>query len=84
MFEDYFSGVYAAFLGTRFINGIVSEWQIYMIKENISQYQEKLIERSPLYVYEKDEQKRQMKQCLDAYIHGIKDMLTNEGRLLKG
>lgn len=84
MLENYFKGVYAAYLGSRFINGIVSEWQIEMIKEDILRYQESLIDHSQSSAYEKDVEKRQMKQSLDAYIHGVKDMLKSEGRLLKG
>lgn len=82
MTETYFRGVFAAYLGTGFISGPVSEWQINMIKEGISRYHESLIEHSSLSDQEKEEKKRQMKQSLEVYIHGVKDMLSSEGRLV--
>lgn len=82
MLEKYFQGVFAAFLGAGFMSGFVSEWQIDMIKENISRYNESLIDRSRLSNQEKEDQKRQMKQSLELYIHGVKDLLAGEGRLL--
>ena len=48
MLENYFRGVFAAYLGTGFLNGPVSEWQIDMIKENISRFHETLIDHSCL------------------------------------
>lgn len=33
MVNDYFRGVFAAYWGTGFMNGPISEWQIEIIKE---------------------------------------------------
>lgn len=82
MGEQYFKGVLAAYLGKNFMNGAVSEWQIDVIKESISHYYEAMIEHSQLSYQEKEEQKRQMKQSLEAYIHGVKDELRAKGRLV--
>ena len=81
MGEQYFKGVLAAYLGANFMNGAVTEWQIEVIKENISHYCEAQIDHSLLSYQEKEEQKRQMKQSLEVYIHGVKDELRAKGRL---
>lgn len=81
MGEQYIKGVLAAYLGANFMNGCVSEWQIDVIKENISRYSEVQIEHSLLSYQGKEEQKHQMKQNLEAYIQGLKDQLRREGRL---
>ena len=65
MLENYFKGVFGAYLGAGFINGPVSDWQIDIIKESISRYHEALIEHSYLTVKAKEEQKRQMKRSLE-------------------
>lgn len=80
MGEQYFKGVLAAYLGANFMNGSVSEWQIDVIKENLSRYSEAQIEHSLLSYQDKEEQKRQMKQSLEVYIQGVKDELRREGR----
>ena len=81
MDEQYFKGVVAAYLGANFMNGPVPEWQIDVIKENISHYCEAQIEHSRLSHQEKEEQKHQMKQSLEVYIQGVKDELKRVGRL---
>ena len=82
MGEQYFKGVLAAFLGANFFSGTVSEWQIDMVKEDISHYCERQIDQS-LYSYqEKENQKHQMKQSLEMYIQGVKDELRAKGRLM--
>lgn len=81
MGEQYFKGVLAAYLGANFMIGSVPEWQIDVIKECISRYHEAMIDHSPLSHQEKEEQKRQMKQSLEVYIHGVKDELRAKGRL---
>lgn len=81
MGEQYFKGVLAAYLGANFMNGPVSEWQIDVIKEDISRFSEAMIEHSQLTYQEKENQKHQMKQSLEAYIHGVKDELRVKGRL---
>lgn len=81
MGEQYFKGVFAAYLGANFLNRAVSEWQIDVIKESILHYYEAMIEHSQLSYQEKEEQKRQMKQRLEVYIQGVKDELRVKGRL---
>ena len=63
------------------MNGPIAEWQIDIIKENISHYCEAMIDHSQLSYQEKEEQKRQMKQSLDVYIHGVKDEMKAAGRM---
>ena len=82
MGEQYIKGVLAAYLGSNFMNDSVSEWQIDVIKESISHDYEAMIEHSRLSYQEKEEQKHQMKQNLEVYIHGLKDELRREGRLV--
>ena len=79
--EQYFSGVLAAYLGSNFICGPIPEWQIDVIKENISHYCETLIDHSGLSYQEKEDQKRQMKQRLEVYIQGVKDEMRSKGRM---
>lgn len=81
MGEQYFRGILAAFLGTSFFGGFVSEWQIDMVKEYISHFCERQIDQS-LYSYQdKENRKLQMKQSLEVYIKGVKDELRAKGRL---
>lgn len=81
MINDYFRGVFAAYLGAGFMNGTISEWQIDTIKENISRFNEAKIDHSQLTPQEKEEQKRQMKQSLEVYIQGVKDELRGKERI---
>lgn len=81
MGEQYFKGVISAYLGANFMNGPVPEWQIDVIKENISRFSEAQIEHSLLSYQEKKEQKHQMKQSLEEYVQGVKDELRVKGRL---
>ena len=81
MGEQYFKGVLAAYLGANFMNGAVQEWQIDVVKEYISRFSEAMIEHSQLTCQEKEDQKHQMKQNLEAYILGVKDELRAKGRL---
>jgi len=82
MGEQYFKGVLAGYLGANFMCGPITEWQIDIIKENISHYCEATIDHSQLSYQEKEDQKRQLKQSLEAYIHGLKDELRTEGRMV--
>lgn len=84
MEESFFRGVFVAYLGANFISGFVAEWQIDMIKENISRYNETMIDSLQLSYQEKEDRKQLMKRNLEAYIYGVKDTLTREGRLVKG
>ena len=82
MGEQYFKGVFAAFLGVNYMSSPIAEWQIDVVKENISHYCEAQIDHSQLSYQEKDEQKRQMKQNLEEYILGVKDELRSKGRMM--
>lgn len=82
MGEQYFKGVLAAYLDSSFNNAPIFEWQIDMVKEDLSRFCEAMIDHSQLSYQEKEEQKRQMKQSLEVYIHGFKDELRGKGRLV--
>ena len=71
--EQYFKGVLAGYLGSNFMTSPITEWQIDVIKGNISHYCEATIDHSLLSYQEKEDQKRQMKQSLEVYIQGVKD-----------
>ena len=45
MGEQYFKGVLAGYLGANFMCGPITEWQIDIIKENISHYCEATIDK---------------------------------------
>ena len=81
MGEQYFKGVMAGYLGASFMCGPITEWQIDIIKEKISQYCEATIDHSPLSYQQKEDQKRQMKQSLEVYIQGVKDEMMGKERL---
>ena len=81
MGEQYFKGVLAGYLGANFMCGLITEWQIDIIKENISHYCEALIDHSQLSFQEKAEQKRQMKQSLEVFIKGVKDEMRAKGKM---
>lgn len=81
MSEDYYKGVFAAYLGASFISGLVSEWQIDALKESISHYCEAMIEHSQQSYMKKEEQKGQMKLNLEGYIKGVKDEMKATGRM---
>ena len=81
MGEQYFKGVLAGYLGANYTYGQITEWQIDIIKENISHYCEATIDHSQLSYQEKEEQKHQMKQSLELYIQGVKDEMRATGRM---
>ena len=81
MTDQYFKGIVAAYLGANFMSGPIQEWQIDMVKENISHYCERLIDHSLLSYQDREEQKRQMKQSLEVYIQGVKDEMRAIGRM---
>jgi hypothetical protein len=58
-----------------------TEWQIDIIKENISHYCEATIDHSQLSYQEKEDQKRQMKLSQEVYIQGVKDEMRGAGRM---
>ena len=55
MGEQYFKGVLAGYLGVNFMCGPITEWQIDIIKENISHYCEAPNETKPGSVYPRRE-----------------------------
>lgn len=82
MSEQYFRGVLAAYLGSALTRGPIMEWQIDMIKEDISRYNEAKIDHSQLSSQDKEEHKRQMKQSLEQYTRGFKDEMKAKGWLV--
>ena len=80
--EQYLKGVLAGYLGANLMYGPITEWQIDIIKENLSHYCEATIDHSQLSYQEKEDQKRQMKQSLEVYIHGVKDEMRAKGRMM--
>lgn len=82
MGEQHFKGVLAGYLGANYIRGTITEWQIDIIKENISHYCEATIDHSQLSYQEKEDQKRQMKQSLEVYIQGVKDEMRTDNMKL--
>lgn len=82
MGDIYIKGLYRTCYIARFMDEPISENQVDTIKEGITRYWELKIDSSPLSFQEKEEQKRQMKQSVDAYNHGIKDGLIMNGRLM--
>ena len=82
MVEQYFKGMLASYLGANFTSGSITEWQINIIKENISHYFEAMIDHSQSSYQEKEDQKRQMKQSLEVYIQGVKDEMRGTGRMI--
>ena len=81
MGEQYFKGVLAGYLGANFTIGPITEWQIDVIKKDISHYCEATIDHSLLSYQEKEEQKRQMKQSLEVYIQGVKNEMRSKRRM---
>lgn len=81
MGEQYFKGVLAGYLGANFMCCPIIEWQIDIIKENISHYCEATIDHSQLSYQEKEDQMPQMKQSLEVYIQGVKDEMRGMGRM---
>lgn len=79
--EQYIKGVLAGYLGASFASDLFTEWQIDIIKDNISHYCDATIDHSQLSYQEKEEQKRKMKQSLEVYIQGVKDEMRGTGRM---
>ena len=81
MGEQYFKGVLAGYLGANFMSGPITEWQIDIIKENISHYCEATIDHSRLSYQEKEEWRRGRRQRMEVYIQGVKDEMRAKGRM---
>lgn len=71
--QAYWGGRFAAYMETISKNTPLTDRRIDKIKEDLKHYCEKMIDDSKLSDEEKEEQKRQMKQCLEVYIQGVKD-----------
>ena len=81
MADNYFKGLYGGFVGAKIISAPISDSEIDTIKEDISRFCESKIDHSMLSDHEKEEQKRQMKQSLETFVHEMKDGLRIDGRL---
>lgn len=67
--QAYLEGMLWAAYGVKVISGSVAEWQIDNVKESALKLKEAEIDHSQLSYQEKEEQKHQMKQSLEVYIH---------------
>lgn len=81
MADYYLKALFGAHIGANIISMPITELEIDTIKEVISRSCESVIDHDMLSDHEKEEQKRQMKQILEFFIHGIKDGLRYEGKL---
>ena len=81
-FGAYFEGAYRAAIASCFIGGRISEQQIDFVKEVVSKFREAEIDHLSLSDSDKEEQKSQWKQWLDATTRGIKDELRGVGELM--
>lgn len=77
----YLEGMLWAAYGVKIISGSAAEWQIDQVKECAMKLKEVEIDYSSLFPTEKENQKHQWKQWIDATTHGFKDKLKEEGRL---
>ena len=80
--KAYIEGMLWAAYGVKIISGSAAEWQIDQVKECAKKLKEAEIDHSALTYTEKENQKRQWKQWIDATTHGFKDKLKEEGRLV--
>lgn len=80
--QAYVEGMLLAAYGVKIFSDSAAEWQIDQVKECAHKLKEAEIDHSVLTPIEKEEQKRQWKQWIDATTHGFKDKLKEEGRLV--
>lgn len=78
----YFEGLLLAAYGVKIFSDSVAEWQLDYVKEYAQKLKEAEIDHSALTPTEKENQKQQWKQWMDATAQGFKDMLKVEGRLV--
>ena len=76
--QAYYRGMIAAYMESHSMGTPLTEGQINEIKEDLSQFCEKQIDRLDLSSQEKEKQKRRMKQTLEVYIQGVKDEMKRE------
>lgn len=81
-FGAYFEGAFRAVIISCSIGGRISEQQIDFVKEVVSKFREAGIDHLSFPNSDKEEQKRQWKQWLDATTRGIKDELKSEEKLM--
>lgn len=79
--KAYLEGMLWAAYGVKIISGSAAEWQIDQVKECAKELKEAEIDHMALAPVEKENQKNQWKQWIDATTKGFKDMLKAEGRL---
>ena len=70
--QAYYRGKFAAYMESISMTAPLTESRLDEIKENLSHICEKEIDESQASEQEKEEQKHQMKQCLEVYIQGAK------------
>lgn len=78
----YFEGMLLAAFGVKVFSDSVAEWQLDYVKEYAQKLKEAEIDHSALIQTEKENQKQQWKQWMDATVQGFKDMLKVEGRMM--
>lgn len=81
--QAYWSGRFAAYMESVTTTTPLTDRRIDEIKEDLKHYCEKKIDDSLLSDEEKEEQKRQMKQCLEVYVQGVKEEIRNRSVNLK-
>ena len=79
--KAYIEGMLWAAYGVKIISGSAEEWQIDQVKECAKKLKEAEIDHSSLTHTEKENQKCQWKQWIDATTHGFKDKLKEGGSL---
>ena len=79
--QAYLEGMLWAAYGIKVISGSVAEWQIDKVKEAALKLKEAEIDHSSLSLTEKENQKNQWKQWLDATTQGFKEILKRAGRM---
>jgi hypothetical protein len=78
----YLEGMLWAAYGVRIFSDSVAEWQIDHVTECAMKLKDAENDHSALTPAEKENQKRQWKQWIDATTQGFKDKLKEEGRLV--
>ena len=77
LMQAYYRGKFAAYMESISMTAPLTESRLDEIKEALSHMCEKEIDDSKLSDQEKEEQKRLMKQCLEVYFQGAKDVVAS-------
>lgn len=80
--QTYINGMSWAAYGATIFSCSIAEWQLDFMKEYAKKRKVAEIDYSALTSTEKEEQKHQWKQWLDATTQGFKDVLRAERRLV--